>query len=405
MSFNVDQIRSEFPIFDQKIGKFPLVYLDNGATTQKPQAVIDVITNYYTKQNANIHRGVHHLSQVSTIAYEEARNTIQNYINAKHSHECIFTKGTTDGINLIAHTFGRGLSEGDEIIISAMEHHSNIVPWQFLVEEKGIVLKVIPMNLKGELDFEAFQALLSDRTKLVSITHISNALGTINPIEDYIKAAHQIGAKILIDAAQSLQHFKVDVQALDCDFMVFSGHKIFGPTGVGILYGKEKELNVLPPYQGGGDMIKKVTFEKTTYNGLPHKFEAGTPNIVGGIALGAAFKWLSKLDLAAIVEHENQLLAYATEKIKALPKVKLYGEAKAKSGVISFLIADLHPYDVGTLLNQQGIAVRTGHHCAQPIMDFYKIPGTIRASFSLYNNKSDVDALVTALEKSIKMLS
>ena len=316
MSFNVTSIRSEFPILNDKIGKYPLVYLDNGATTQKPQVVIDAIINYYTHQNANIHRGVHHLSQVSTEAYEMARTTIQKAINAKFSHECIFTKGTTDGINLIAHSFGKGLKKGDEIIISALEHHSNIVPWQFLVEEKGVVLKVIPMLQNGTLDFDAFLALLSDRTKLLSLTHISNALGVINPIEKYIEASHKVGAKVLIDAAQSLQHLPVDVQALDCDFMVFSGHKIFGPTGVGILYGKESELNALPPYQGGGDMIKTVTFEKTTYNELPHKFEAGTPNIVGGIALGTAFEWRNKLDLKAVEKHENELLNATTIALK-----------------------------------------------------------------------------------------
>ncbi|MFD1553747.1 cysteine desulfurase CsdA [Putridiphycobacter roseus] len=404
MSFDVAAVRSEFPILKEKIGKYPLVYLDNGATTQKPQIVIDAICNYYTHQNANIHRGVHHLSQVSTEAYETARTTIQKAINATHNHECIFTKGTTDGINLIAHSFGKGLEKGDEIIISALEHHSNIVPWQFLVEEKGVLLKVIPMLQDGSLDFDAFLALLSAKTKLLSITHISNALGIINPIEKYIEAAHKVGAKVLIDAAQSLQHFAIDVQALDCDFMVFSGHKIFGPTGVGILYGKEVELNALPPYQGGGDMIKTVTFEKTTYNELPHKFEAGTPNIVGGIALGTAFEWRNKLDLKAVEAHENELLAITTEALLKIDGLKIYGDAPNKSSVISFLIDGLHPYDIGTLLNQQGVAVRTGHHCTQPIMDYYHIPGTIRVSFSLYNTKSDVESLITALKKAVKML-
>lgn len=404
MSFDVDQVRAEFPILKQKIGKYPLVYLDNGATTQKPQVVVDVITNYYTSQNANIHRGVHHLSQISTIAYEEARSTIQEAIHAKHSYECIFTKGTTDGINLVAHSFGKSLNKGDEIIISALEHHSNIVPWQFLVEEKGIVLKVIPMQIDGTLDFEAFKNLLSPKTKLLSISHVSNALGTITPIKNYISEAHKVGAKVLIDAAQSLQHFKVDVQELDCDFMVFSGHKIFGPTGVGVLFGKAEALNNMPPYQGGGDMIKTVTFEKTTYNDLPHKFEAGTPNIVGGIALGAAFEWLNSIDLAAAGKHETDLLLYATSEIQAIDGVEIYGTAKEKSGVLSFLVKGLHPYDIGTLLNQQGVAVRTGHHCTQPIMDFYKISGTIRASFSLYNTKADVDAFINALQKAINML-
>lgn len=404
MHFNAQKIRSEFPILKQKIGKYPLVYLDNGATTQKPQVVIDTITNYYTNQNANIHRGVHHLSQVSTEAYENARTTIQKAINAKHSYECIFTKGTTDGINLVAHSIGKTLNAGDEVIISHLEHHSNIVPWQFLVEEKGAVLKIIPMLEDGSLDFDAYLELLSTKTKIVSITHISNALGTITPINNYIDAAHKVGAKILIDGAQSLQHLKLDVQALNCDFLAFSGHKIFGPTGVGILYGKESVLNELPPYQGGGDMIKTVTFEKTTYNELPHKFEAGTPNIVGGIALGAAFEWLNELDFNAVLMHEEELLNYATEQIITIPGVKLYGTAAHKSSVLSFLIEGLHPYDVGTLLNQQGVAVRTGHHCTQPIMDFYKIPGTIRASFSLYNTKDDVDSFINALKKAVKML-
>ena len=405
MRFEVEKIRAEFPILDQKIGKYPLVYLDNGATTQKPQVVIDSITDYYTKNNSNIHRGVHHLSQVSTIAYEEARNTIQETINAEHSYECILTKGTTDGINLVANSFGKFLEKGDEIIVSALEHHSNIVPWQFLVEAHGAVLKVIPMQQSGELDFDAYLSLLSDRTKLVSMTHVSNALGTVNPIKKYIDAAHKVGAKILIDAAQSLQHFKVDVQALDCDFLVFSGHKVFGPTGVGVLYGKSEILNAMSPYQGGGDMIKSVTFEKTTYNDLPHKFEAGTPNIVGVIALGAALKWLSKLDLDALKKYEDDLLDYATSELKAISNIEFFGTASQKSGVISFNIKGLHPYDVGTLLNQQGIAVRTGLHCAQPIMDFYNINGTIRASFSLYNTKADVDAFISALKKSINMLS
>ncbi|MFK8039098.1 MAG: aminotransferase class V-fold PLP-dependent enzyme [Crocinitomicaceae bacterium] len=404
MHFDVDQVRAQFPILKQKIGKYPLVYLDNGATTQKPQVVIDAITSYYSSKNANIHRGVHHLSQISTIAYEEARSTIQSAINAKHNFECIFTKGTTDGINLVAHSYGKSLTKGDEVIISALEHHSNIVPWQFLVEEKGITLKIIPMLEDGSLDFDAFKSMLSSKTKLLSISHVSNALGTITPIKDYITEAHKVGAKVLVDAAQSLQHFKVDVQDLDCDFMVFSGHKIFGPTGVGILFGKEELLNDLPPYQGGGDMIKSVTFEKTTYNGLPHKFEAGTPNIIGGIALGTAFEWLNSIDLNAVAKHESDLLSYATEQILSIDGVKIYGTSKHKSSVLSFLVDGLHPYDIGTLLNQQGVAVRTGHHCTQPIMDFFKIPGTIRASFSLYNTKADVDAFINALKKAINML-
>ena len=405
MGFDHQKIRAQFPILNQKIGKSPLVYLDNGATTQKPQVVIDRIKDYYTNENANIHRGVHHLSQVATTDYENARSIIKNHINAKYTHECIFTKGTTDSINLVASSFGKLLTKGDEIIISALEHHSNIVPWQFLVEEKGIVLKVIPMKLDGSLDIATYEALLSSKTKLVSVTHVSNALGTINPVAKMIEMAHNVGAYFLLDAAQSLQHFKVDVQELDCDFMAFSGHKIFGPTGVGILYGKEELLNRMPPYQGGGDMIKTVTFEKTTYNDLPHKFEAGTPNIVGGIALGSAFNWLNNLDFDAVKRHEDHLLNYTTEQLKGINNVTIYGDNIHKSSVVSFLVKDLHPYDIGTLLNQQGVAVRTGHHCTQPIMDFYGIPGTIRASFSLYNTIEEVDIFITALKKAIKMLS
>jgi cysteine desulfurase/selenocysteine lyase len=404
MAFDVNAIREQFPILKQLMGKYPLVYLDNGATTQKPQVVIDEIVNYYTNQNANIHRGVHTLSQNATSAYEQARETIQKHINANKSYECIFTKGTTDGINLISNSLGKLMEPGDEIIISALEHHSNIVPWQFLVEEKGAVLKVIPMNQKGELDMDAYQNLLSDKTKIVSVTHVSNALGTVNPIKQMIQLAHQKNAYFLLDAAQSLQHFNVDVQDLDCDFMVFSGHKIFAPTGIGVLYGKEDLLNLLPPYQGGGDMIKTVTFEKTTYNELPHKFEAGTPNIAGGIGLGKAIEWLSELDLESVQAYEEDLLAYATSEIKKIDGIVLYGTAENKSGVLSFLIDGLHPYDIGTLLNQQGVAVRTGHHCTQPIMDFYKIPGTIRASFSLYNTKEDVNTFINALKKAINML-
>jgi len=404
MTFDVETIREQFPILKQMIGKYPLVYLDNGATTQKPKAVIDSITDYYTSQNANIHRGVHTLSQNATTAYENAREAIQKHINAKKSYECIFTKGTTDSINLVASSLGKLIKKGDEIIISALEHHSNIVPWQFLVEEKGAVLKVIPMNHAGELDLDVYQNLLSDKTKIVSVTHVSNALGTVNPIKQMIKKAHEFGAYFLVDAAQSLQHFTIDVQDFDCDFMAFSAHKIFGPTGVGVLFGKEDILNELPPYQGGGDMIKTVTFEKTTYNELPHKFEAGTPNIVGGIAFGKAIQWLSKLNLDEVKKYENYLLDYATNEIKTINGVVLYGTAKHKSGVLSFLIDGLHPYDIGTLLNQQGVAVRTGHHCTQPIMDFYNIPGTIRASFSLYNTKADVDAFINALKKAVNML-
>jgi cysteine desulfurase / selenocysteine lyase len=405
MNFSVDDIRAQFPILQTKIGKYPLVYFDNGATSQKPQVVIDCIDQYYSAENANIHRGVHHLSQVSTTNYENARKTIQAYLNAEKSEEIIFTKGTTDGINLIAQSFGRMLNAGDEILITEMEHHSNIVPWQMVAQERGLVVKYIPINEAGELKLEVLEELLTDRTKLVSVTHVSNALGTINPIEKIIEAAHKIGAKVVIDAAQSLQHFKVDVQALDCDFMVFSGHKIFGPTGVGILYGKADLLNAMPPYQGGGDMIKTVSMKATTYNDLPHKFEAGTPNIVGGIGLGKAIEWLSSLDLLAIQAHENDLLAYATSALEAIPNLKIYGTAAHKSSTISFLIEGTHPYDIGTLLNQQGVALRTGHHCTQPIMDFFEIPGTIRASFSFYNTREEIDHFINALKKALAMLS
>lgn len=404
MIFEVEKIREEFPILKSQVGKYPLIYLDNGATSEKPQCVIDRIQKYYEEENANIHRGVHHLSQISTDNYEKARKIIQSYLNARFDHEIIFTKGTTDGINLVASSFGKLLKEGDEVLITEMEHHSNIVPWHMLVEEKGIVVKYIPLKQNGELDLSTLGELLTDQTKLLSITHISNSLGTINPIKEVIEKAHQNGTKVLIDAAQSLQHTKVDVQELDCDLLVFSGHKVFGPTGVGILYGKEELLNELPPYQGGGDMIKTVSMERTTYNDLPHKFEAGTPNIVGGIALGTALEWLSGFDMEQVEAYEHELLLYATKRIKEIEGVKIYGEAEHKSAVLSFLVENIHPYDIGTLLNQQGVAVRTGHHCTQPIMDFYSIPGTIRASFSFYNTKEEIDQFITALQKAVNML-
>ena len=401
---NIQDIREQFPILNRKIHGKPLVYFDNGATTQKPLSVINRLNDYYANENANIHRGVHHLSQEATSAYEEARITIQKYLGAAHSHEIIFTKGTTDAINLVAFSFGSLLSKGDEIIISAMEHHSNIVPWQLLCERQGCSLHVIPMSEKGELDMEAYASMLNANTKLVAVTHISNALGTINDVKEMITQAHEVGAKVLIDGAQSIQHIKVDVQALDCDFYAFSGHKLFGPTGVGVLYGKEDLLNSMPPYQGGGDMIKDVSFEKTTYNTLPHKFEAGTPHIAGGIGLGAAFEFIASLDMEAIELHETELLNYATEKLKAIEGLKIYGEATNKTSVVSFLIEGTHPYDVGTLLDKMGIAVRTGHHCTQPIMDFYGIPGTIRASFAFYNTKEEVDLMISALERIVPML-
>lgn len=403
-TFDVHAIREDFPILKEKVNGKPLIYFDNGATSQKPQVVIDSINDYYTTYNANIHRGVHHLSQVATQAYEDARNIISNYINAVFSHEIIFTKGTTDSINLVAFSFGELLKEGDEIIISAMEHHSNIVPWQMMCERKKCVLKVISMSKKGELSLEEYEKLLTKNTKLVAVTHVSNSLGTVNPIAEMIKMAHQVGAKFLVDGAQSIQHFKVDVQALDCDFYAFSGHKVFGPTGIGVLYGKEAILNEMPPYQGGGDMIERVTFEKTTYNSLPHKFEAGTPHISGGIALGKAIEYFSKLPLAEIQAYEHELLQFATDELKKIENIRFIGEADEKASVLSFLVDGAHPYDVGTLLDKMGIAVRTGHHCTQPIMDFYGIPGTIRASFAFYNTKDEISTFVESLKRAIKML-
>jgi cysteine desulfurase/selenocysteine lyase len=402
--FNVEEIRAQFPILQRKVNGKNLVYFDNGATAQKPQLVIDSITKYYSYENANIHRGVHLLSQEATDAYENARNTIQSYIHAAESCEIIFTKGTTDSINLVAFSLGETLHSGDEILISYMEHHSNIVPWQMLCERKGLTLKVIPIHENGELNLEEFKKLLSEKTKLLSITHVSNTLGTINPVEELIKKAHAVGAKVLIDGAQSIQHFPIDVQALDCDFFVFSGHKVFGPTGVGILYGKKQILESLPPYQGGGDMIAKVSFAKTTYNELPHKFEAGTPHISGGISLGKAFEFMQRLNIQEVIEYEHSLLVYAEEVLSTFKDVRIIGNASNKASVVSFVVDNIHPFDIGTLMDKQGIAVRTGHHCTQPLMDFFQIPGTIRASFALYNTKSEIDLFATALDRSIQML-
>ncbi|MFT7612337.1 MAG: cysteine desulfurase/selenocysteine lyase [Parvicellaceae bacterium] len=401
-----EKIRSDFPILSQKIRGRDLVYLDNGATTQKPQIVIDTISNYYAEYNSNIHRGVHHLSQVATQAYEDARTTIQNFIGAAHNHEIIFTSGTTAGINLVASTWGRkNITEGDEVLISAMEHHSNIVPWQMLCEEKNAQLKVIPMNDEGELILSEFDKLLTSKTKIVAVNHISNSLGTINPIEEIISKAHSNGTVVLIDGAQAVSHMPLNMVELDADFYVFSAHKLFGPTGAGILYGKEDLMNNMPPYQGGGDMIKTVTFEKTTYNDLPHKMEAGTPNIVGGIATAAGIEYIQSIGFEAIVQKENELKEAATKMLLSIPGLKIYGEASNKISVISFMIKGLHPYDVGTILDQLGIAIRTGHHCTQPVMDFFDIPGTIRASFSFYNDQSDIDALEKGLLKAISMLN
>ena len=399
------KIRADFPILAQQINGKPLVYFDNGATSQKPQVVIDAISKYYQEINANIHRGVHTLSQLATDAYEVSRGKIQSHINAKFTHEVIFTSGTTHAINIIANGFSAIVKTGDEVLVSALEHHSNIVPWQMLCELTGAILKVIPMNEKGELIVSEYDKLLSSRTKIVTVNHISNALGTINPIKYMIDKAHEVGAAVLIDGAQAVPHLKPDVQALDCDFYVFSGHKICGPTGIGILYGKEEWLRKLPPYQGGGEMIATVSFKKTTYADLPHKFEAGTPNIEGGIVLGTAIDYLNEIGFDNIAVYEHELLDYATKKLLEIEGLKIYGTAANKTSVISFNIEGIHPYDIGTIIDKLGIAVRTGHHCAQPIMDFYAIPGTIRASFAFYNNKEEIDIFVSAVKKAKMMLS
>lgn len=403
--FKVENIRKDFPILSRKVNGKPLVYFDNAATSQTPQQVIDAIVDYYSNSNANIHRGVHSLSQEATDLYEQARQKIQRHFNAKFTREIIFTSGTTHSINLVANGFSSVLKKGDDIIVSALEHHSNIVPWQMLCERTGAVLKVIPMNEDGALVMADYDKLLSENTKLVFVNHISNALGTINPIEYIIEKAHQVGAAVLIDGAQACPHIKPDVQKLNADFYVASAHKMCGPTGVGMLYGKEAWLNKLPPYQGGGEMIAEVTFEKTTYADLPHKFEAGTPNISGGIAFGAAIDYMNAIGFENIAAYENELLAYATKKLLEIDGLKIYGTAEHKTSVISFNLKGIHPYDVGTILDKLGIAVRTGHHCAQPIMDYYKIPGTVRASFSFYNTKEEIDSLVEGVKKAKTMLS
>jgi cysteine desulfurase/selenocysteine lyase len=401
--FPVEKIRADFPILQRKVNGKPLVYFDNAATSQTPKVVIDAIVNYYSNYNANIHRGVHTLSQEATDLYEQARITLQKHFNAKHAYEIIFTSGTTHSINMVASGFSSMLKKGDEIIVSALEHHSNIVPWQMLCEKTGAELKVIPMNEEGSLIMSEYDKLLSENTKLVFCNHISNALGTINPIEEIIKKAHLVGAAVLIDGAQSTPHMKVDFQDLDVDFYVTSAHKICGPTGVGLLYGKQEWLEKLPPYQGGGEMIDTVTFEKTTYAGLPHKFEAGTPNICGGIAFGVAIDYMNTIGFDAIGIYEQELLAYGTQELLKIDGVRIYGTAY-KTSVISFNVAEIHPYDIGSILDKLGIAVRTGHHCAQPIMEFYKIPGTVRASFAFYNTKEEIDVFIKGLQKTIMML-
>ncbi len=403
-ALNIEAIRKDFPILNREVNGKPLVYLDNAATSQTPQQVIDVIVDYYSTYNANIHRGVHSLSQEATDVYEQARVKIQKHFNAAKTCEIIFTSGTTHSINLVANGFSSILKKGDEIIVSAMEHHSNIVPWQMLCERTGAALKVIPMNQDGELVMEEYHKLLSNKTKVVFCNHVSNALGTVNPIEKIIKEAHKVGAAVLIDGAQAAPHIKADMQKLDVDFYTVSAHKMCGPTGVGILYGKEEWLNKLPPYQGGGEMIAEVTFEKTTYADLPHKFEAGTPNICGGIAFGAALDYMNAIGFNAIAQYEQELLEYATQELLKIEELKIYGNAKEKTAVISFNIEGIHPYDIGLILDKLGIAVRTGHHCAQPIMAFFKIPGTVRASFSFYNTKEEVNVFVEGVKRAMAML-
>ena len=401
--FPIKKIRTDFPILQRSVNGKPLVYFDNAATSQTPKVVIDAIVAYYTKHNANIHRGVHTLSQEATDLYEEARIKLQTHFNAKHSYEIIFTSGTTHSINVVASGFSSILKKGDEIIVSALEHHSNIVPWQMLCEKTGALLKVIPMNDDGSLIMSVYDELLSEKTKLVFCNHISNALGTINPVEEIIEKAHKVGAAVLIDGAQSTPHMKIDFQKLDVDFYVTSAHKICGPTGVGLLYGKKEWLEKLPPYHGGGEMIETVTFKKTTYAGLPHKFEAGTPNICGGIAFGVAIDYMNAIGFDAIGAYEQELLEYGTEELLKIDGVRIYGTSN-KTSVISFNVAGIHPYDIGSILDKLGIAVRTGHHCAQPIMEFYKIPGTVRASFAFYNTKEEIDVFIKGLQKAIVML-
>jgi cysteine desulfurase / selenocysteine lyase len=398
--FDVDRVRRDFPVLDQKVHGKPLVYLDNAATTQKPLAVMDAIENYYRQDNSNIHRGVHALSERATEAYEKVRVAAQQFLNAADSKEIIFVRGTTEGINLVAQTYGRkNVGSGDEVLITAMEHHSNIVPWQLLCEEKGAKLRVAPINDRGELLLEEFEKLLSPKTKIVAVGHLSNALGTINPVHEIVRMAHARNIPVLVDGAQAAPRMKVDVQELDCDFYAVSGHKMYAPTGIGVLYGKTKLLEAMPPYQGGGDMIASVTFEKTVYNRLPYKFEAGTPNIADTIGLGAAIKYLNQLGLDEIEKHEADLLAYATSAIESIPGVRIVGTAEEKAGVLSFVMDEIHPHDIGTILDSEGIAVRTGHHCAQPVMQRFNIPATARASFGLYNTRDEVDALLAGIHK------
>tara|TARA_B100000902_G_scaffold398522_1_gene465587 strand:- start:8650 stop:9864 length:1215 start_codon:yes stop_codon:yes gene_type:complete len=403
--FDISKIRSQFPILQRKINDKKLVYFDNGASTQKLQSVIDTVSNYYKEENSNVHRGVHFLSGLATDKFEESRDVIREFLGAKHTHEIIFTKGTTDSINLVANGFRSLLKKGDEIIISELEHHSNIVPWQMCCEYSGAVLKIIPLKDNGELEINEFESLLSKKTKLVAISHVSNSLGTINPIKEFIEKSHKVGAKVLIDGAQAASHISLNMQELDVDMYCFSAHKMYGPTGVGVLYGKEDILNEIPPYQGGGEMIKDVSFEKTTYACLPHKFEAGTPNIAGVIAFKSAIDFISDLGLNTIYEHENYLLDYATKEILKIEGIKIYGTSESKSGIISFNIDGIHPYDIGVLLDKMGIAIRTGNHCTQPIMERFNIPGTARISLAIYNTKEEIDVCMAAIKKAKQMLS
>ena len=405
--FDVYDIRKDFPILNLEVNGKPLCYLDNAATTHKPDIVIEGMRHYYTHENANIHRGLHFLSEAATQSYENARLKVKEYINAMSSSEIIFVRGATEAINLVAATmgFGKFIGEGDEIIVSNMEHHANIVPWQMLCERVGAKLKVIPINYDGELILEEYEKLLNEKTKMVSIVHISNSLGTINPIKEVIERAHKFNVPVLIDGAQTVQHSRIDVQDLDCDFFVFSGHKVFGPTGTGVLYGKTSYLNQLPPYQGGGDMIRTVTFEKTTFDDIPRKFEAGTPNIAGGIALGAAIDYVMQFDRSELAEYENELLVYGTERLSQIEGLRIIGTAKEKASVISFVIEGIHPYDIGTIIDTDGIAIRTGHHCTQPIMQRFNLPATARASFAFYNTKEEIDKLVLGIHKVKKMFA
>jgi cysteine desulfurase/selenocysteine lyase len=406
VGFGIEKIRQDFPVLQQKVHGKPLVYLDNAATTQKPQAVIDTIAHYYLSENSNVHRGVHFLSDAATQAYETARTRVRQFLNAAHDREIIFTRGTTEGINLVAASYGRSRIEaGDEILISAMEHHSNIVPWQMLCEEKGATLRVIPINDAGELLLEEYERLLSDRTKLVAIVYVSNALGTVNPVRQVVAMAHRRGIPVLVDGAQATPHLPVDVQDLDCDFYAFSGHKVFGPTGIGILYGKTDLLEAMPPYQGGGEMISAVTFEKTIYNSLPHKFEAGTPHIAGVVGLAAAIEYVERIGLTQIAAYEHELLAYGTDLLSAIPGLTIIGTAKEKAGVLSFVLRDIHAHDVGTILDHEGIAIRAGHHCAMPVMKRFGVPATARASLAFYNTREELEALAKGIQKAIEVFA